>query len=259
MFRSDGFVLLFLSAVTAFSQTQTMPLSFEVADVQVNKSGETRLAVDMQGGGRFTMHNVPMKVMIQMAYKVRPEAVTGGPSWLDSDRYDVVAKAAQTTPPEDLRRMLQTLLAERFHLVVHSEEKPQPAYALVLAKSGPKLQPSETAILTEQRCVPGQGDVGVKHIQCRHMTTATLAGVLQEQSPREVDSPVVDRTGLTGAFDFKLDWAPAPRTAAAPADPLPGPTIFEAVESQLGLKLESKKLPLPIIVVDRVDRVPTGN
>jgi uncharacterized protein (TIGR03435 family) len=86
MFRSDGSILLFLSAVTAFSQTQTMPLSFEVAVVQVNKSGETRLAVDMQGGGRFTMHNVPVKVMIQMAYKVRPEAVTGGPSWLDSDR-----------------------------------------------------------------------------------------------------------------------------------------------------------------------------
>jgi uncharacterized protein (TIGR03435 family) len=155
--------------------------------------------------------------------------------------------------------MLQTLLAERFHLVVHSEEKLQPAYTLVLAKFGPKLQPSETAILTEQRCVPGQGDVGVKHIQCRHMTTAMLAGVLQEQSPREVDAPVVDQTGLTGAFDFKLDWAPAPRTADAPADPLPGPTIFEAVESQLGLKLESKKLPLPIIVIDRVDRVPTGN
>ena len=141
-----------------------------------------------------------------------------------------------------------------------AREKPQPAYALVLAKSGPRAAALETAILTEQRCVPGQGDVGVKHIQCRHMTTAMLAGVLQEQSPREVESPVVDQTGLTGAFDFKLDWAPAPRAPdAATADPLPGPTIFEAVESQLGLKLESKKLPLPMIVIDRVDRVPTGN
>lgn len=259
MFRGDGSILLFLSAVAALSQTQITTPSFEVADVQVNKSGELRMAVDMQGGGKFSMHNVPMKVMIAMAYHVRPDAVTGGAAWLESDRFDIVAKAEQKTSPDDLRRMLQTLLAERFKLAIHTDQKVMPAYALVVGKSGPKLQPSEAAILTEQRCVPGQGEVGQKHIACRHITMAALAGQLQEQAPRDVDVPVIDQTGLQGAFDFMLDWAPAAQVADAALEPLPGPTIFEAVESQLGLKLERKKLPLPIIVVDRVDRVPTGN
>jgi uncharacterized protein (TIGR03435 family) len=89
-------VLLFPTSVPAFSQDQTAPPSFEVADVKVNKSGEVRLAVDFPGGGKLSMHNVPMKVLIQMAYRVRPEAVTGGPGWLESDRLDIVAKASQT-------------------------------------------------------------------------------------------------------------------------------------------------------------------
>ena len=131
MFRSDGSMLLFLSAVTAFSQTQTTPPSFEVADVQVNKSGEVRMAVDMQGGGKLSMRNAPMRVMIAMAYQVRPDAVTGGPAWLESDRFDIVAKAEQKTSPDDLRGMLQTLLAERFKLAIHTDQKVMPAYALV--------------------------------------------------------------------------------------------------------------------------------
>ena len=275
MLRCTSAVLLFLSAVPAFSQPEATPISFEAADVKVNKSGEVRMTVDMQGGGKFTMHNVPMKVMIAMAYHARPDAVTGGPGWLESDRFDVVAKAGQTTPPDDLRRMLQTLLAERFKLAIHKEPKIMPAYALVVGKSGPKLHPSEAALLTDQRCVPGEGAVGQKHITCRHIAMAVLADQLPEQSPRDFDVVVVDQTGLTGFFDFKLDWTPAARTAAASADPIANPsanpvanpaanpatnpTVFEAVEEQLGLKLESRKLPLPVIVIDRVERVPVEN
>ncbi len=134
-----------------------------------------------------------------------------------------------------------------------------PAYALVVAKSGPKLQASETGLLTDQRCVPVEGAVGQKHIACRHITMTALAAQLQEQSPRDFDAMVVDQTGLSGAFDFKLDWTPAARTAEASTDPPAGPTIFEAVQEQLGLKLESRKLPLPAIVIDRVERVPVEN
>jgi uncharacterized protein (TIGR03435 family) len=260
MFKNATVVLWFLSSIAAFSQGQTNPPSFEVADVKVSKSGEVRMAVDFLPGGRLSMRNVPMKVMIQMPYHVRPEAVTGGPDWLGSDRFDIVAKALQTTSPDDIRCMLQTLLAERFKLAVHTDQKIMAAYALVLGKTGPKLQPSEAALLTEQRCGPGEGAAGQKHVMYQHITMAVLADTLQEIAPRDIDMPVVDRTGLTGDYSLKLDWTPAVRaTAEASPDAQAGPTLFEAVEVQLGLKLESRKLPLPVLVIDRVDRAPTEN
>jgi uncharacterized protein (TIGR03435 family) len=258
--RSAGAILLFASAIPALCQPPTTQLSFEVADVKINKSGETRMAVDFQGGGKLSMHNVPMKVLIMFAYHVRAEAVEGWPGWFESDRFDVVAKAAQTTPPDDLRRMLQTLLAERFKLVVHNDQKLMPAYALILGKSGPKLQLSEPAILMEQRCDPAAAPSGLKHVACHHLTMAVLADTLQELSPRDFDVPVIDQTGLKGAYDFNLDWAPPSKPGAeASSDAVAGLTIFGAVEAQLGLKVERKKLPLPIIVIDHVERVPADN
>jgi uncharacterized protein (TIGR03435 family) len=257
--------VLFLLCLRALPQAP--PLAFEVAEVKPNKSGEVRLAVDLQPGGRLVMHNVPMKVMIMFAYHLRPEAVSG-PPWLESERFDLVAKAPETASPNDLRRMLQTLLGERFKLAVHTESKLMPAYALVLGKSGPKLQASDSARLREQRCVPGQSQPGQRHVDCKHITLPLLADYLQELAPRDFTVPVVDQTGLIGAFDFKLDWTPSARpSATAAADDAPasaasaesGPSIFDAVEVQLGLRLERKKLPLPVVVVDRVERVPIEN
>lgn len=260
MFRIGAIVLWVLCSIPASSQTQTPSPSFEVADVQVNKSGDAKMSVDFQPGGKLSMRNVPMKVMIVMAYHVRPDAVTGGPGWLDSDRFDVVAKALQTTSQDELRLMLRTLLAERFKLALHTDQKVMPAYALVLGKAGLKLQPSEAALLTDQRCGPGEGVAGQKHVACQHTTMAVLADTLQEIAPRDVAVPVVDRTGVAGSFNFQLDWAPAVRAVAgASVDPPAGPTLFDALETELGLKLESKKLPLPVIVIDRVERVPTDN
>jgi uncharacterized protein (TIGR03435 family) len=253
-------VLLLLIIFSPFCQGQIPPLSFEAADVKMIKSGEVRMAVDFLPGGRLSMHNVPMKVLILMAYHVRPETITGGPGWLEADRFDIVAKASQTTSQDDLRRMLQTLLAERFKLVVHTDRKLMPAYALVTGENGPKLQASEAGLLTEQRCESGAGSEGQKHVTCRHITMAALADTLQEIASRDIDVPVVDQTGLAGSFDLKLDWVPAVRLVAGqlPVESA-GPTLFEAMEVQLGLRLESKKLPLPVVVIDRVERVPTEN
>jgi len=268
MTRRTHAILLFLSSMPAVTQAQVAPSAFEVADVKVNKSGDLRMAIDIQPGGRVTMRNVPMKVLIVFAYHLRPERLSGGPKWLESERFDVVAKAPETASPDDVRRMAQTLLAERFKLVVHTEQKVMPAYALVLGKFGAKLQPSETALLSGQRCITGQGQSGQRHVECRHITLALLADYLQELAPRDFAVPIVDQTGLTGAYDFKLDWTPtASPTAVPPTDDAPvtappaeaGPTIFDAVQLQLGLKLERKRLPLPIIVVDHVDRVPAEN
>jgi uncharacterized protein (TIGR03435 family) len=252
--------LLFAWRLVACCQTPLAAPSFEVADVKVNNSGEMQMAIDLQPGGRLIMHNVPMKVMIMFAYHVRPEAVTKAPGWIESDRFDVIAKATPGTPPSDLRPMVQKLLAERFKLVVHVDQKIQPAYALVLGKSGPKLQPSEPAPMTEHRCSPTSGVAGQKHVVCQHLTMVEVAAWLQELSPRDFDVAVVDQTGLSGRYEFKLDWTPgASRATDAPADSMETLTIFQAVESQLGLKLQSTKLLLPVLAVDSVERVPIGN
>jgi uncharacterized protein (TIGR03435 family) len=215
------------------------------------------MAVDFLPGGKLSMHNVTMKVLIVMAYHVQPDAVTGGSASLEADRFDVVAKASQTTSQDDLRR---TLLGERFQLAVHTDRKIMPAYVLAPGRTGPKLQASEAALLTEQRCGPGKGEAGQKHVECLHITMAALADTLQEIAPRDIDIPVVDRTRLPGSYDFQLDWTPAVRPVAGAApDATAGTTLFQAMETQLGLRLETKRLPLPVIVIDRVERVPTEN
>lgn len=247
-----------LSLCIAFpilSQDQP-PLSFEAASVKPNKSGEMRMAVDFQPGGKFSAQNVPLRILIALAYGVRPDFVIGGAGWLASDRFDVVAKAAQTTAPDELRRMLKGLLAERFKLEVHSDERIMPAYALLVGKNGPKLQPAEAGLLTEQRCRPADPIPGQKHVLCEHMTMALMANTLQELATRDIDCPVVDQTGIAGAYTFELAWTPSARPGAAdPPDPAAGPTLFHAMDRQLGLRLENRKLPLPVIVIDKVERV----
>ena len=260
MFVRTSHFLLFLSCHSAIGQNQLPSDSFEAAVARTNKSGEIRMAVDFQPGGRFSATNVPLRILIALAYRVRPEAVTGGPGWLGADRFDIVAKAAQTTPPDGIRRMLQTLLAERFKLQLHSEKKEMPAYALVPGKSGTRLQPSEAELLTNQRCHAGAPIPGRQHLVCEHMTLAMFADTLQEIAPRDIDVPVRDQTGTPGTYKFDLAWTPAVRSATTDAPDLSGgPTLFEALESQLGLKLERKKLLLQVIVIDSVERVPSEN
>jgi uncharacterized protein (TIGR03435 family) len=112
------FIPLGLLSITTFAQP-----SFEVADVRINKSGEARMAVDMAPGGKLTMHNVPMRVMLMLAYHVRADALVDTPAWIGADRFDVIAKAPETASPAEMRRMLQALLAERFKLVIHTPIK----------------------------------------------------------------------------------------------------------------------------------------
>ena len=244
---------LLMAALCYPALSQSPSLVFEAADVKINNSGEARMAVDFQPGGRFSARNVPMRILIALAYHVRPDMVSGGPTWVSSARYDIVAKGAQTASSAELRRMMQSLLAERFKLVVHDEPKLMTAYALMLGNRGPKMQKSESALTTEQRCVPDSGVEGQKHFVCRHMSMGVLADTLQEIALRDIDVPVVDQTGLTGNFDFQLDWSPAVE------NPGPGPTLFEAIENQLGLKMQRTRAPLPAIVIDSVERVPIEN
>ncbi len=185
------------------------------------------------------------------------DKIDGGPSWLDYDRFEVIAKAPPATRPETVKLMLQTLLADRFKLVVHQDSQPLPAYALSVGKGKPKLKSSngdgagcqgQQLILDDT--VPSRG------IQCRNITMEAFAPALHNLGGVLLANlPVVDATGLEGAWDFDLKWALQPPSADAPA----GANLIEAIDKQLGLKLELQKLPQPVLVVDKVDEQPAAN
>jgi uncharacterized protein (TIGR03435 family) len=156
--------------------------------------------------------------------------------------------------------MLQTLLAERFKLAIHQEQKITAVFALVAAKGGLKLQAAAGS--GQPKCGRGPGAEGLNHTVCTNFTMTDLAAWLPTRiAPSFIDRPVVDLTGLNGTYDIKLDWVPRPVVADAADGPdeAAGDTVFDALDKQLGLKLEERKLPLPVIFIDHVERTPTVN
>ncbi len=188
------------------------------------------------------------------------DKVLAGPSWLDWDRFDVAAKAPPATTRENLNLMLQKLLAERFQLVVHKDTKPMPAYALTAGKGKPKMKEATGSGEPECKDVPQKpepGTVPYVMISCHNLTMAVLADVLQGYGGGTyLTDPVVDQTGLNGAWDFDLKYTARNRLAQAGSD---GISLFDAVDKQLGLKLEAKKAPLAVLIVDSVNQKPTPN
>jgi uncharacterized protein (TIGR03435 family) len=187
--------------------------------------------------------------------------VIGGPSWLEFDRYDVVAKAPSAASAETIKSMLQALLADRFKLVVHKDTKPVPQYVLTVGKGRPKLKESDGS--GEKGCQgqpPPQnlppGTIPAITVSCHNLTMAAIAEQLHQMAGGYLTSPVTDATGLKGSWDFDIKWTARGQLAAAGAD---GISIFDAVDKQLGLKLELQKIPMPVIVVDSVNEKPTEN
>jgi uncharacterized protein (TIGR03435 family) len=201
--------------------------------------------------------------MISFAYDVEDEWVRGGQKWLETDRYDITAKTAPTASADTLRVMVQSLLADRFGLKVHTESQPVTVYALTVNKS--KLKDAEPS--GRSTCKQAAVD-GARTYTCTNTTMPQLAAKLRDAAGAYLDHPVIDQTGLTGAYDFMLSWSPrnllmtggrGPAPNAEPADRPAGLTIFEAVDRQLGLKLSTQKHPMPVIVIDRMNRTPTEN
>lgn len=226
--------------------------NFEVASIKPAEPGGRGVQIMMAPGGRITAKNVTMKILIQQAYNLRDFQITGGPSWLGNDRYDINAKADgnDDVTPEQLRTMMQGLLADRFQLVFHKETKEMPVYALVVGKGGFKLkeapQGNGPQIRMGRGLINGQG-MGMD--------------MLATQLSNALGRSVIDKTGLTGAYDIKLEFTPegggmvqrdGGADAAPPADA--GPTIFTALQEQLGLKLESTKGPVTILVIDKAEK-----
>jgi len=229
---------LLITLAGAFGQS---PPAFDVASVKPSPAWQPGMNNGMtQDPGRFTTAFITLRSLMVGAYNVTPWRVSGGPAWLDADGFDIVATYPVNTPTDRVELMLQTLLADRFQLKVHREQRDAPVYVMVIAKEGPKLKASPTDAQFSAKS--GKG-----HLELRHAGMATLSRFLANVA----DRPVVDATEMKGLFDITLDWTPDTNQPGA-ADS--GPSIFTAVQEQLGLRLEPRKSPFEFIVIDHVER-----
>jgi uncharacterized protein (TIGR03435 family) len=252
--------LIGLLSSAAFGQPPATAQTFEIADVHVSSPSRNPI---MQGGplrdGRYELRKASMLDLIRTAYDVDADSILGGPSWLEWDRFDLAARTPPSASPAAIRIMLQTLLAERFQLVIHRDTRPLPGFVLTVSKGKPKLHDADGA--SDSRCSaepppPAPGVVPSIAASCRNMTMAEFAATLRELAKDYLGNPVVDSTGLTGTWDFDFRWTPKGPLQAAGAD---GVSIFDALEKQLGLKLQAEKIPMPVIVVDSVNHTPSPN
>ena len=237
---SRSVCLLIVMAAAAYAQSPEKP-HFEVASIKPTAperwSGPSG---GKSGSGRVNMPNVTLQRCIMGAFGIGPNQIAGGPDWLNVDHFDILAKAETPVGDTELMVMLQYLLAERFNLTYHRESRPTRAYVLSVAKSGPKLEKSDSQDAITQN--------GRRSIDAKSITMPRFAEVLS----RQMDLPVVDHTGLDGAFNLKLEWAADNPTANE--DRLP---IFTAIQ-QLGLRLSTEKVPIEVLVIDHAEK-PTEN
>ncbi len=251
------FSLLLLPAVLCAQS------AFDVASVKSNTSVITSMKFPVPSGGRFTATNVTLKTLISYAWNLNGVPVYGGPSWISSDKYDVDARTANSDlSPNQYRSMLQALLADHFQVIIHRETKELPAYVLSTAKNSPKLTPADpVAHAAASTC--GTFFTGPVSLDARKMSLTQLANTLAIVEGR----PVVDKTGISGTWDFHLEFThdgttiPVLRDASGtlldPVNP-DAPPLANALEQQLGLKLESHKEPIEVLVIDRAER-PSAN
>jgi uncharacterized protein (TIGR03435 family) len=214
------------------------PLAFEAASIKPAPPDRGNVMYyRTPPGGRVSISNATLKLLIQNSYQVREFQISGGPSWMSTQGWDIEATpGAAAITVEQRTQMLQTLLADRFQLALHRETKELPVYDLVLAKGGSKLQPSGDA--------PGFGMTNTGSITFKKTTLSTFANVLSGVLGRKV----IDKTGLVGNFDADLKWTPDDK----PDDG--GPSIFTAIQEQLGLRLEAAKGPVEVLVIDRAEK-----
>jgi uncharacterized protein (TIGR03435 family) len=257
--RIIGIAGLLALTIGAFAQQPARP-SFEVASVKPGDPDDRRVRIGIQPGGRFITANASLEMMLGFAYDLRNHQISGGPNWLDSAKFNVEARAPATVviPPgpegaSQFRLMLQSLLAERFKLVVHRESPEQQVYNLVTDKGGLKMKANVTPGKMQGLSMEGRGDVAGMAAP-----VPLLANFLSQQLGRSV----IDKTGLAGRYDFTLKWMPDPGPGApaqpgddaAPPPDNSGPSIFTALQNDLGLKLQSAKGPVEILVIDSVEK-----
>jgi uncharacterized protein (TIGR03435 family) len=291
---SVGFVVAgtcaLMTAIPSYAHSQeknaaaSVPAyAFDTVSIKPNKSDTFSFRPGFTVDG-YRASNQTVQLLIREAYGVDEYGLSGIPDWLNSERYDIEAKidppaadALSRLTPEQLKlarqQMLQALLAERFNLKVHRQTKDEPVYFLVIGKSGPKLQDAKTGktstLLNADGTSPRDKEQwqmvpGTEGGQAIHASSATMKS-LGDWLNRQLSRPVLDKTGLTGTYDFILEWIPdaAPTSSADAANVvtlpgIPGASLFTALQQQLGLKLEPGKGPIEMIVIDHVEK-PSGN
>jgi uncharacterized protein (TIGR03435 family) len=221
--------------------------AFEVASIKPFQGLAANVYMHTSGP-RVTISEYGLPGLLMTAYQVEPWQISGGPVWMESDRFNIVANApGESAPtPEQVRQMLQTLLADRFQLKVHREKKEGPVYVLVVDKKGPKLKPSTAADST----FSAGGGARAVRLTFQKRTMEYLA--LQLSNSGGLGREVLDKTGLTGTYDFNLHWAPGTDGAPPPDSNEPG--LFTALQEQLGLKLEPQKAPVEMLIIDRAEK-----
>ncbi len=242
----------FLLAIALSAPALTAQQKFDVASVKVNESGSgpssTRLTP-----GHVAMNNVSLKKAVLMANGIPDdrEYALAGPDFLTSVHIDVEATFAATAAPQQVREMLQAMLTDRFKLTLHKETRLLPMYSLVAAKGGVKIHPAEGS-------EGGGTSGGDGHFSATKISMAHFVDLLAKRA----GLPVTDATGLHGVYSFTLDWSPEADLRLKAGDGEPGAggaSIFTALQEQLGLKLESGKGPVEVLVVDRVEKAPSAN
>jgi uncharacterized protein (TIGR03435 family) len=245
-----------LAAFTAFAQP-----AFEVASVKPSTDRDTVIGLFTYPGGRIVVTKFTLKMLIHDAYSLDDDQrIQGGPHWAGEDRYNLEAKppasaeashwvpeSFKTPPNPEMRQMLQTLLADRFQLKVHMETRKESVYALVVAKGGPQLKPPDTAkqpFVSYGRTGAVEREAVSELLIGQNATMAMLAARLGPHLGR----PVLDRTGLQGSFDFRVEYAGSEAQAEAAAP------LFRALQDQLGLKLETQPGSVDVLVIDRAEK-----
>jgi uncharacterized protein (TIGR03435 family) len=247
--------LLCLLAVSALCLSAVDHPAFAVVSIHPHALNDARFFVRPPSQGRFSATGAVARLVIMLAYDVQESQIAGGDSWIGTDKWDIEARSeeAGNHTTGETRSMLQNMLADRFALGVHRETEPRPAYVLTLAKGGSKLKVSEQGVTNIR--VSGNS-ISLDHGELSRMTQLLSSAL---------GRPVVDQTGLAGLYDMHLQWddAPIPNGGVIGLDAPAAPdtnhgSIFTAIEQQLGLRLVSKRVPVEMIVIDRI-QPPSAN
>ena len=241
---------------SAQDKTTASP-SFDVATIKPSEpNAKSGRYIVMQGNNRFVAKYYTLKLMVAAAYDLSPKVISGGPAWIDSDHFDIVALTpGESKPPRELQMaMLRTLLSDRFKLTFHREPRTLSIYELDVAKSGAKLKRS-TAPESDPAALISTVFPDHIHLPARNATMGEFVSLLQRAV---LDRPVVDKTGLTGKYDFDLDWSAdetqfGGEVPVAAAD-APSAPFFVAIEQQLGLHIEATRGSVQALVVDRAEQ-----